>query len=100
MFWFEYNFLYVLAADGKAEIGLGRSFSSRLSTSAAILFDQRRRKIALCSGGGPPYIIFLAQNTGLATAEICQSAMQRLSGYRQFSEPVSSDGFRHSEFGL
>ena len=41
MFWFEYNFLYVLAAGGAAEkSALGRSFSGRLSTAFPLLLNQ------------------------------------------------------------
>ena len=88
MFWFEYNFLYVLAADGKAE-------KSALGDHSPAGYRQRRRFYLISEEGKlrfaqgvASYIIFLAENTGLATAEACQSAQQRLSGYSQFSELI------------
>ena len=88
MFWFEYNFLYVLAADGKAE-------KSALGDHSPAGYRQRRRFYSISEEGKlryaqgvASYIIFLAENTGLATVEICRSAQQRLSGYRQYSELI------------
>ncbi len=88
MFWFEYNFLYVLAADGKAE-------KSALGDHSPAGYRHRRRFYLISEEGKlrfaqgvASYIIFLAQNTGLATAEACQSAQKRLSGYGQFSELI------------
>ena len=88
MFWFEYNFLYVLAADGKAE-------KSALGDHSPAGYRQRQRFYSISEEGKlrfaqgvASYIIFLAENTGLAAAELCQSAQQRLSGYSQFSELI------------
>jgi len=88
MFWFEYNFLYVLAADGKAE-------KSVLGDHSPAGYRQRRRFYSISDEGRlrfaqgvAAYILFLAENTGLAPAEVCHSAQQRLSEYSQFSELI------------
>ncbi|MCH2613598.1 MAG: tagaturonate epimerase family protein, partial [Opitutales bacterium] len=64
MFWFEYNFLYVLAADGKAE-------KSALGDHSPAGYRHRRRFYLISEEGKlrfaqgvASYIIFLAQNTG------------------------------------
>ena len=81
MTFFEYNFLYVLAAGGKPEkAALGdhspagyqqRARFYAISAEARLLFAQR---IAA-------YLIFLAENTGLASKERCAGASKLLSGY-------------------
>ncbi|MCM2276150.1 MAG: tagaturonate epimerase family protein [Candidatus Didemnitutus sp.] len=81
MTFFEYNFLYVLAAGGKPEkAALGdhtpagyrqRARFYAVSPEARLLFAQR---IAA-------YLIFLAENTGLASAERCAAASKLLAGY-------------------
>ncbi|MCP5528877.1 MAG: hypothetical protein H7A44_00425 [Opitutaceae bacterium] len=81
MTFFEYNFLYVLAAGGKPEkAALGdhspagyqqRARFYAVSPEARLLFAKR---IAA-------YLIFLAENTGLASKERCTGAGQLLSGY-------------------
>jgi len=81
MTFFEYNFLYVLAADGKPEkAALGdhtpagyrqRARFYAVSAEARLLFSKR---IAA-------YILFLAENTGLASKERCAAAAKLLAGY-------------------
>lgn len=81
MTFFEYNFLYVLAAGGKPEkAALGdhspagyqqRARFYAISPEARLLFAKR---IAA-------YLIFLAENTGLASKERCAGAGKLLSGY-------------------
>jgi hypothetical protein len=81
MIFFEYNFLYVLAAGGKPEkAALGdhtpagyqqRARFYAVSPEARLLFSKR---IAA-------YLIFLAENTGLATKERCAGASKLLEGY-------------------
>ncbi len=81
MTFFEYNFLYVLAADGKPEkAALGdhtpagyrqRARFYAVSPEARLLFSKR---IAA-------YILFLAENTGLASPERCAAAARLLSSY-------------------
>jgi tagaturonate epimerase len=81
MFFFEYNFLYVLAAGGKPEkSALGdhtpagyaqRARFYAVSPEARLLFSKR---IAA-------YLIFLAENTGLASKERCAATSKLLSSY-------------------
>lgn len=93
MFWFEYNFLYVLAADGKAE-------KASLGDHSAAGYRQRARFYSISDEGRlrfarrvAEYIVFLARNTGLASAETCDAALGRLAGYGSFEafiEGISS----------
>lgn len=81
MTFFEYNFLYVLAAGGKPEkAALGdhspagyrqRARFYAISPEARLIFAQRIGA----------YLIFLAEQTGLASAECCTAARQQLAGY-------------------
>jgi hypothetical protein len=81
MIFFEYNFLYVLAAGGKAEkAALGdhtpagykqRARFYAVSPEARLLFAKR---IAA-------YLIFLAENTGLASKERCAATSKLLTSY-------------------
>ena len=81
MFFFEYNFLYVLAAGGRPEkAALGdhspagyaqRARFYAISPEAKLLFSKR---VAA-------YLLFLAENTGLAPAERCAAAGKLLSSY-------------------
>ncbi len=81
MIFFEYNFLYVLAAAGKPEkTALGdhtpagyqqRARFYAVSPEARLLFSKR---IAA-------YLIFLAENTGLASKERCAATSKLLASY-------------------
>lgn len=81
MIFFEYNFLYVLAAGGqpeKAALGdhtpagyVQRARFYAVSPEARLLFSKR---IAA-------YLIFLAENTGLATKERCAAVSKLLESY-------------------
>ena len=76
MFWFEYNFLYVLAAGGRAE-------KAALGDHTPAGYQQRARFYAISDEGRlnfskniASYIVFLAENTGLATAATCAARAQ------------------------
>ncbi len=78
MFWFEYNFLYVLAADGRAD-------KAALGDHTAAGYRQRARFYAISDEGRlgfakniASYLLFLAENTGLAPAERVAAARERL----------------------
>ncbi|MEO6568052.1 MAG: tagaturonate epimerase family protein [Opitutaceae bacterium] len=86
MFWFEYNFLYVLAADGRAE-------KSALGDHTPAGYQQRARFYAISDEGRlhfakniASYIVFLAENTGLASAETCSGARQLLQRYTTLAD--------------
>jgi hypothetical protein len=81
MFWFEYNFLYVLAANGKAE-------KSALGDHSPAGYQQRARFYSISDEGRlnfskniASYIVFLAETTGLAPKERCDAALKVLEGY-------------------
>ena len=81
MFFFEYNFLYVLAAGGRADkSALGDHSPAGYRQRArfyAIGADARLRYAKAVAG----YIIFLAQHTGLAPRDRCSAASERLARY-------------------
>ena len=81
MFFFEYNFLYVLAAGGKAE-------KSALGDHSPAGYAQRARFYAISpearlnySKGVARYLIFLAETTGLVAAERCAATAKLLASY-------------------
>jgi len=81
MFWFEYNFLFVLAGAGKAE-------KSALGDHSPAGYQQRARFYSISDEGRlnfskniASYIIFLAENTALASKERCAAAAKLLAGY-------------------
>jgi len=81
MSWFEYNFLYVLAADGRAE-------KSALGDHSPSGYRQRARFYSISDEGRlryaknvATYIVFLAENTRLATTERCSAARKLLERY-------------------
>jgi hypothetical protein len=77
MFFFEYNFLYVLAAGGSP---------SRLGDHGAAGYAQRARFYGvsdearlLYAKGVAGYILFLAETTGLSPAPRVAAARERLA---------------------
>jgi hypothetical protein len=81
MIFFEYNFLYVLAAGGKPE-------KSALGDHTPAGYRQRARFYAvspetrlLFAKRIAAYLIFLAENTGLATKERCAATSKLLASY-------------------
>ena len=81
MFWFEYNFLHVLAAHGRAE-------KAALGDHTPAGYRQRARFYSVSDEGRlnfakniATYIVFLAENTGLVSAATCAAAHKLLAGY-------------------
>jgi len=81
MVFFEYNFLYVLAADGRAE-------KAALGDHTAAGYRQRERFYTisdetrlLFSKRVATYLVFLAEQTGLVAAPKCASVHERLLAY-------------------
>ncbi|SDS06743.1 tagaturonate epimerase family protein [Opitutus sp. GAS368] len=81
MIFFEYNFLYVLAAGGKPE-------KSALGDHTPAGYRQRARFYAVSAETRlrfaqriAAYLIFLAENTGLATKERCAATSKLLASY-------------------
>jgi len=88
MFWFEYNFLYVLAADGAAEADqLGDHGPAGYAQRARFyaITDSARLRYAQRVAG---YILFLAETTGLAPVERCEAAKLRLGAYADYAELI------------
>ena len=86
MFWFEYNFLYVLAGGGRAQ-------KSALGDHTPAGYQQRARFYSVSDEGRlnfarniAQYIIFLAENTGLATSATCAAARKLLLRYTTLDE--------------
>jgi hypothetical protein len=86
MFWFEYNFLYVLAAEGSSQ-------KSALGHHGPAGYAQRKRFYAISETGRlhycrnvANYIIFLAENTGLVDAETCAEAIKQLKSYHDYRQ--------------
>jgi len=82
MFWFEYNFLHVLAGEGRAD-------KAALGDHSPAGYRQRARFYGISGEGRlnfakniASYLVFLAENTGLAPAAACAAARQRLEGYQ------------------
>ena len=84
MFWFEYNFLFVLAAGGRAD-------KSALGDHSPAGYAQRARFYAISAEGRlhfarniAGYLLFLAENTGLVAKERCAAAAKLLAGYTSY----------------
>ena len=89
MFWFEYNFLFVLAAGGRAE-------KPALGDHSPAGYQQRARFYSISDEGRfrfakniAHYIVFLAENTGLASAETCAAARALLDRYTNLDEMLN-----------
>jgi hypothetical protein len=89
MFWFEFNFLYVLAAGGRAE-------KTALGDHTAAGYGQRARFYSVSAEGRlnfsrniARYIVFLAENTGLAPAATCAGAHKLLDRYTSLEEMLN-----------
>ena len=92
MFFFEYNFLFVLAAGGKPE-------KAALGDHSAAGYRQRARFYAispearlLYAKGVASYIVFLAEHTGLVFAERCAAVrrlLNRIESYDEFIAEIS-----------
>jgi hypothetical protein len=89
MFFFEYNFLYVLAAGGRPD-------KTALGDHSPAGYAQRARFYAISPEARlnfakaiASYIVFLAQNTGLAPAAACATASSRLARYTSLEEMLA-----------
>ncbi len=89
MFWFEYNFLHVLAGGGRAE-------KAALGDHTPAGYRQRARFYGISNEGRlnfakniATYIVFLAENTGLAPAATCAGARALLARYTSLDEMLN-----------
>jgi len=89
---FEYNFLYVLAAGGRAE-------KSALGDHSPAGYQQRARFYNISDKGRlgygrrvAAYLVFLAETTGLVPAAHCEKVRQRLerlTSYREMLDDIA-----------
>ncbi|MFQ3669983.1 MAG: tagaturonate epimerase family protein [Verrucomicrobiia bacterium] len=86
MFWFEYNFLFVLAAEGRAD-------KSALGDHTPLGYRQRARFYSISAEARlnyaknvARYLIFLAQTTGLVPASVADQATTRLNAIPTWEE--------------
>ena len=89
-FWFEYNFLFVLAADGSSE-------KQSLGDHSAAGYRQRSRFYEISSEGRllyaqrvAEYILFLAENTGVAPKQRCEMARDELNSFQSLEDFLDS----------
>ena len=89
-FWFEYNFLYILAANGSAE-------KMALGDHSPKGYQQRERFYSISDEGRllyskrvVEYILFLAENTGLVSSKVCDQAKIELDLIKSYSSFVDS----------
>jgi hypothetical protein len=95
MLWFEYNFLFVLAADG-------RSDKASLGDHTPAGYRQRARFYAISAGAQlgyarnvALYLCFLAETTGQASALACHQArarLQELDSYERLLADIAPAG--------
>ena len=89
-FWFEYNFLFVLAADGSSD-------KESLGDHSAAGYRQRSRFYEISDEGRllyaqrvAEYILFLAETTGISASETCDRARQELKSFSEFEDFLKS----------
>ena len=92
MFWFEYNFLYVLAAGGKpAKAALGDHSAAGYRQRARFYAISPEARL-LYAKGVAGYIVFLAEHAGLVFAERCAAVrrlLNRIESYDEFIMEIS-----------
>ena len=89
MFFFEYNFLFVLAAGGRADKAALGDHSPAGYAQRARFYNtspEGRLRYAQRTAG---YILFLAEHTGLAPAGRCAAAKGRLGAYRRLEDMLA-----------
>ncbi|MBM3855838.1 MAG: hypothetical protein FJ399_22245, partial [Verrucomicrobia bacterium] len=89
MFWFEYNFLFVLAGGGRPE-------KAALGDHTPAGYRQRARFYGISQEGRlnfaknvAAYLVFLAENTGLVPAATCAAVRTLLARYTSLDEMLN-----------
>lgn len=86
MTWFEYNFLFVLAAGGSADpAALGDHGPAGYRQRARFYAVSARTRFAYARNVAA-YLVFLAESTGLAPAAACAEARRRLEAARTLDD--------------
>jgi hypothetical protein len=86
MLFFEYNFLFVLAAHGSPEKAALGDHSSAGYAQRARFYAISQEARLLYAKGVAGYIVFLAENTGLVPRERCAAAKSLLARITSYSE--------------
>jgi hypothetical protein len=81
MFFFEYNFLYVLAAGGRPEKAALGDHTSAGYRQRARFYGISPEARLLYARNVAAYLIFLAEHAGLAPQARCSAARNLLDGY-------------------
>ena len=90
MFWFEYNFLFILAANGDTGRLGDHSIEGYTQRSRFYrISDQARLLYARCVA---KYILFLAETTGITPAAEVENIRKKLSGFREYRELLEDIG--------
>lgn len=94
MFWFEYNFLFVLAAGGmsdRAALGdHGRAGYLQRARFYAVSEEGQLRYAKLVA----EYLLFLAETTGMSSAAACAEARRKLASYESYRDLLDTIGPR------
>ena len=86
MFFFEYNFLFVLAAGGRPDkTALGDHSPAGYAQRARFYSISPEARLNFAKAVAD-YIVFLAATTGLADANRCATAAARLERYKSLDE--------------
>jgi hypothetical protein len=83
---FEYNFLYVLAAGGRAEKAALGDHSPAGYAQRARFYAISAQARLLYAKGVAGYLVFLAEETGLAAGARCAAARSLLARIRSYEE--------------
>ena len=89
MFFFEYNFLYVLAAGGRPDKAALGDHSPRGYAQRARFYAISPEARLNFSKAVADYIVFLAATTGLVNANRCATAAARLERYTSVEEMLA-----------
>jgi hypothetical protein len=92
MFFFEYNFLFVLAAGGRAEKAALGDHSAAGYAQRARFYSISPEARLLYAKGVASYIVFLAEHTGLVPADRCAAVgrlLARIASYDEFLAGIS-----------
>jgi hypothetical protein len=92
MFFFEYNFLFVLAAGGKPDKAALGDHSPAGYQQRARFYSISPEARLLYAKAVAGYIVFLAEHTGLAFAERCNAVrrlLNRIQSYDEFIAEIS-----------
>jgi hypothetical protein len=89
MFFFEYNFLFVLAAGGRPDkTALGDHSPAGYAQRARFYSINGEARLNFAKAIAH-YIVFLAATTGLVEANRCATAAARLDHYRSLDEMLA-----------